>query len=777
MLNYNSGREEYKNWLVEEREFHKSYQGKCETIMALGNGYLGLRSVVEEAYVGQTRNLFVAGTYNSFDEYEVTELPNAADVTEMHIHINGEEFSLDRGKVLEYSRKLNLKDGELTRELLWENSKGESYKILFRRFVSLEDLHLIGMRVEITPLTSIAEISFKTGINGRQTNSGAQHFHDGHKRVYQNKYMQLIQTSTHSKIDFVINSTIKLYKNKKEEEVKPSYSLQRRSIYCSLKSSVSMGETIAVEKVSNVFTSLDKDACKDLEELKILSLEHIIKRSQSTYLELFAASQHKWRGYWDKVNIDIESENDFDELAIRFAQYHLLIMTPFHDDRFSVGAKALTGEGYKGHVFWDTEVFVLPYFQYTMPEIGRNLLKYRFNTIEGARNKARKFGYAGAMYPWESAFSGEEETPEWAAINILTGKATKIWSGLKEHHITADIAYAVWNYYLSTGDEGFMDSYGSEIIFECAEFWFRRLQWNKDKNHYDIKDIIGPDEYTEHIDNNAYSNYMAHYNISIAIELFRLAQERQWPNLKNLEERLGLKDRINSYKGVVEGIYLPKPNEDNIIPQDDSFLGKPCIDLEKYKKSNEKQTILQDYTRAQIIDMQILKQADVVMLTYLLRNDFDKEVKKSNWHFYEKRTIHDSSLSAAVHSIVANDFDDTETAYKFFQKAAEIDLGDNPVSSNDGIHAASLGGIWLAVVMGFGGLVNNEGNLCIEPKLPKAWKRLSFSLHWRAERLKVSVDKNKLKISKDSDGPLELWVKGKKYTLRDEIIVDSYKNS
>lgn len=447
-----------------------------------------------------------------FDDYEVTELPNAADVTELLIHINGEEFSLDSGKVLEYSRKLNLKDGELSREILWENNKGETYKILLRRFVSLDDLHLIGMRVEITALTAAAEISFKTGINGRQTNSGVQHFHDGDKRVYDNKYMQLIQTTSHSKIDFLINSSLKLYKNKKEEDSELSYSLERRRIYCSLKTVAPKGETIVLEKINNVFTSLDKDSYRDLEEFKRLSLDHIKKRSQSTYFELFAASQKKWADYWDMVEIDLESENDFDELAIRFAQYHLLIMTPFHDDRFSVGAKALTGEGYKGHVFWDTEIFILPYFQYTIPKIARNLLKYRFNIIEGARNKARKFGYAGAMYPWETAFTGEEETPEWAAINILTGKATRVWSALKEHHITADIAYAVWNYYLSTDDEDFMNSYGSEIIFECAEFWFRRLQWNKDKNRYEIKDLIGPDEYTEHIDNNAYTNYMTHYN-------------------------------------------------------------------------------------------------------------------------------------------------------------------------------------------------------------------------------------------------------------------------
>ncbi|SHJ84759.1 hypothetical glycosyl hydrolase [Geosporobacter subterraneus DSM 17957] len=774
MLNYYWKEEQEKNWILEETYFDDRHQGKCESIMALGNGYLGLRSSVEEPYIGQTRNLFVAGTYNKFDENEVTELPNAADIIEMLIDINGELFSLKNGKIHHYSRRLNLKAGELIREVLWENSTGERYHIIFRRFVSLADMHLIGMKLEITALTADAEVILRTGINGRQTNSGVQHFHDGDKRVYENQFMQLVQRTTQSKIDFVLNSTVKMYMDREKVECKTSYFLERRRIHFNGQMPLKKGQTLAIEKISNIFTSLDNDIeiDGDLEELKTISSEHIKKNSKFAYDELFEKSKDQWNLYWKEAMIEIQADDDFDLLAVRFAQYHLLIMTPFHDERFSIGAKALTGEGYKGHVFWDTEIFILPYFQYSFPGVARQLLRYRFHTIEGARNKAKKFGYEGAMYPWETAFTGEEETPEWAAINIMTGKATKVWSGLKEHHITADIAYAVWNYYLSTNDEVFMDLYGSEIIFECAAFWHSRLEWNEGKHRYHINDVIGPDEYTEHIDNNAYTNYMAHFTIKAAIELYDSAIHKQWDNFKCLREKLRLKEKIETYKTLLDSIYLPDPNEAGIIPQDDTFLTKASINIEKYRDSHEKQRILKDYTREQVVNLQVLKQADVVMLLFVLRGSFDETVKRANWEYYEKRTIHDSSLSAAVHSIIANDFNEYEDAYRFFRKAAEIDLGQNPVSSNDGIHAASLGGIWLTVVMGFGGVMNDNGILHIHPKLPKTWRKLSFSLYWKGERINLSITKENVEVRKESEREMDLFIMGKRYILFKELKIN-----
>jgi hypothetical glycosyl hydrolase len=768
MLLYDKGMGEYKNWILAEDMFDSKYQGKCESIMALGNGYLGIRAAFEESYIGQIRNLFVAGTFNRFHPEEVTELPNAADITEFQIYLNSELFTLDTGEVIEYTRYINLKEAELVRVVLWKSDKNEVFKLEFRRFVSLDDLHVIGFKLKITPLTSDADIAIKTGIDGRMTNSGSQHFIEGDKQVYDKKYMQLIQTTTESDIDFVLNSCC-LSNGCKDIE----FGVERRKIYGIYKFQGQKSSDIVFEKIANVFTSRDKEYMNgcDIEALKQASLKHLKQASETGYDKLFLNNKKKWLEYWQSVEIEIDSTNQEDILAVRFAQYHLLAMTPAHDERFNIGAKGLTGEGYKGHVFWDTEIFMLPYFQYNNTEIARQLLMYRYNNLKGARNKALKFGYKGAMYPWETAFSGEEETPEWAALNIMTGKPTRVWAGLKEHHITADIAYAVWQYYLSSKDIEFMECYGYEIIFECAWFWCSRLHWNTVLDRYEIKDVIGPDEYTEHIDNNAYTNYMAHYVISIALQLFELLQGENKCLFDRLNSRLNLAARYETYKLSVDKLYLPKVNEKGILPQDDTFLDKNEIDITLYRMNNLKQSILLDFSRSQIIDLQVLKQADVVMLFYTLRKNFDLKTMKENWKYYEPRTIHDSSLSYAVHGIAATYLRDTETAYSFFKDASMIDMGQNPISSNTGIHAASMGGIWMMVVFGFGGLFNNEGELELNPLLPDEWTKLSFSIFWRGQKIRFEITKDSIIINTGSHEEFCVKIYDKTYLFKNELVL------
>ncbi|HYF81650.1 MAG TPA: glycosyl hydrolase family 65 protein [Clostridia bacterium] len=777
MLRYDKGIGEYQNWVLCEDKYDSRYQGKCESTMALGNGYLGVRSALEETYVGQTRNFFVAGTYNRFHPGEVTELPNAADFTEIQIYLNSELFTMDTGKVAEYARYLNLKEAELTREVLWESPAKEVYKLVFKRFVSLEDLHVIAFKLTVTPMSGDAKIRIKTGIDGRMTNSGSQHFSEGEKRVYNRKLMQLVQTTTESHIDFVINCSCKGYPGDNDRMAVSEaveYGVERRKIYGMYEFEAKKDMVITFEKLANVFTSRDKEYIKDckLEELKKHSLEHLKSILALGYDTLFAKSRDKWAAYWDEVRIDIESSSNEDLLALRFAQYHLLIAAPVHDERFSIGAKGLTGEGYKAHVFWDTEMFMLPYFQYNSPQITRQLLTYRYNNLEGARKKAKDYGYEGAMYPWETAFTGDEETPEWAALNIHTGKPTKVWAGVKEHHITADIAYMVWQYYLSTGDTDFMEKYGYEMIFECAWFWCSRLYWNDGQGRYELRDVIGPDEYTEHIDNNAYTNYMAHYVISIALKLYDTMRKERLPLFTLLDEKLSLSKRYDTYQSAVEKLYLPKEGKNGVIPQDDTFLNKKEIDIEKYRDDDIKQSILLHYSRSQIIDMQVLKQADVVMLLYTLRKLFDSKTIEASWEYYEKRTIHDSSLSSAIHSIVACHFRNISGAYSFFKDACRIDMGQSPVSSNTGIHTAAMGGIWLAVVMGFGGLFNNEGQLKIDPMLPEEWTRLNYGIYWRGRKIRIEVTTGNVTITSPSQGETLLKVHGREYLLRERLVID-----
>ncbi len=776
MLRYDKGVGEYRSWILCEDKFDSRYQGKCESIMALGNGYLGVRSALEETYVGQTRDFFVAGPYNRFHPGEVTELPNAADFTEMQIYLNSGLFTMDTGKVVEYSRYLNLKEAELVREVLWESPGGESFRLVFRRFVSLSDLHVTAFRLTITPMTGDAVIRIRTGIDGRMTNSGSQHFAEGEKRVYDRKFMQLVQTTTESRIDFVISCGCRGYAGNDPAQAiseAAEYGVDRRKLFGLYEFRAKKDTGMTFEKIAVAFTSRDKEYIKDysLEALKGHSLEYLKEMLEEGYHVLFGRSREKWGAYWDSVKIDIQSRNNEDMLALRFAQYHLLIATPAHDERFSIGAKGLTGEGYKAHVFWDTEMFMLPYFQYNSPRIARQLLTYRYNNLEGARKKAAEYGFEGAMYPWETAFTGEEETPEWAALNVITGKPTRVWAGIKEHHITADIAYVVWQYYLSTGDEAFMKDCGYEMIFECAWFWCSRLAWNEGKGRYEIRDVIGPDEYTEHIDNNAYTNYMAHYVITTALKLYdRLAGEQ--PELfRRLDGKLGLDKRYHRYLSAAEKLYLPKADANGIIPQDDTFLGKKEIDIGKYRDDNIKQSILLDYTRSQIVDLQVLKQADVVMLLCTMRRLFDERTMKASWEYYEKRTIHDSSLSSAVHSLAACYFKNTGHGYSFFKAACGIDMGQNPVSSDAGIHAAAMGGIWMAAVMGFGGFFNNEGQLELDPMLPEEWSRMSYSIYWRGRKLLVDASRDGVAVTSRDKGETRLKVYGREYILRTGLAI------
>jgi hypothetical glycosyl hydrolase len=790
-LRFNLAKDEYKDWIISQTEFHSHFIGKFESIMSLGNGYMGLRAATEERYLGEKRNLFIAGTFNKFSKNETTELPNAADITQLTIKINGKTFSLKSGKHRDYHQELNLKDGELTRSVIWQSPKGQEFHIVFRRFISMDNLHLIGMKVEITPINTTADVSIVSGINGQITNSGSQHFEDGKKRVHNKKFIELNQSTTESHIDFVFLCHNKMYTENNDNTVSTITS-DRRNITQKFFSKVHKHETLTFEKKVLVYTTRDKEyssqdpnyngqySTKNLRLSALIEMrKHVLNQIKAiepkTYNDLLEESINKWQQFWDSMYIQICAEDNFDQLAIRFALYHVKIMTPAHDNRLSIGAKGLSGEKYKGHAFWDTETFILPMLMYTAPKTARTLLEYRHNSINSARKKAEKKGYQGAMYPWESAWINYgEAAPVWGSVNINTGKNTIIPSGFIEQHISANISFAVWLYYTITDDQNFMDKCGYEIIFETATFWSSRFEWDSTKNLYVIKDIMGPDEYKVYVNNNAYTNYMAHWNIQKAIECYNILKKKNSTSFNHLVTSLNIQKKYEQWNEIIDKIYLPKPREhDFIIPQDDSYLNKERIDLSKYKNQSQTRTIFQDYSMEQINQLQITKQADVLMLFYMLGNNFSDEVKKANWNFYEPRTLHDSSLSFSIHSILAADIVSVEQAYSFFEQASKVDLGLNMKSSDKGIHAGAMGGIWQDVVCGFGGLKMLNGKLNINPKLPEKWNQLNYAIYWHGDRLEIAIAKDKLVITRKTQhsNPINIIVHGKEYKLETTIEV------
>lgn len=765
-----------RDWILAEKEFDSRYLGKCESVMCLGNGYMCVRSATEEPYLGEKRGFFVAGTFNKFDENEVTELPNAADVIQIPMEIGGEVFSLEKGEVKGYCRQLNLKTGELSRKVNWVSPAGDEVEILFQRIVSMKDLHVVAQKITLTPVSHDVKLKLTPGIDGSVTNSGVQHFSEGDKRFYDGTYMQCCQTTTETKLNFVFTSACEFRVNGEPCEMQKLIVMDRRKISCEYAKELKAGQTLVIEKISNVYTSRDREHTgKSIKELQEIGL-HALKESRSKgYDTLAGESAAAWEErVWKRMPVIIESDNPMDQFAIRFAQYHLYTMTPAHDNRMNIGAKGLSGEGYKGHTFWDTDIFALPYFTFTDPAVARSLEEYRYLSLPGAHKKAEGNHYEGAQFPWESAWLDDGEvTPVWGAADIVTGLPTKIWSGFIEQHITADVAYGIWQYYMVTGDQDFMDRCGYELLLDTAKFWASRLEWSEADKKYHINDVVGPDEYKEHADDNAFTNYMAHWNLGIAIRYYEELEEKKPELFAKLDQKMGLKRAYGIWQERRPLIYLPRPREEDlVIAQDAGYLTYPVIDLKKYKEADQVGTLFKEYNLEQVNRLQVSKQADIMILFLLMEDLFSLEVKKANWNYYEPKTLHDSSLSLSTHVILANDMKDKKMAYELFQRAIRIDAGENMKSSDPGIHAASIAGIWQSVVFGFGGLRMLHGSLRICPSLPENWKKLDFRIFWHGQKLHIQMDHENLWIVNETGTEeVEIEVYGEKCRLTNEISI------
>jgi Trehalose and maltose hydrolases (possible phosphorylases) len=757
MLQYDCGTGEQTGWLLAQDAFDSQHMGKFESVFCQGNGYLGVRCAFEEAYPHQTRNAFIAGTFNHFEAQEVTELPNIPDAIAMDITLDGEALDLTRGKCRGFLRTLNLKNGEVIREFEWQSERGMHYRIKFSRFVSMADLHLVCQRVEITPLDESCQANILSGLDARMTNSGAQHFAMEDMRIHHEQILQLRCHTVNTNVAFNICTQHHVEGFSSMVKVPQT---ARRQIKQHFSGSISRAETAVFEKRTLYFTDRDADG----------SYEKALKRANdyetATYGELLKENAEAWQNKVFRENhMALISENEFDMVALRFALYHMAVMTPAHDPRMNIGAKGLSGEGYKGHTFWDTEVFLLPKFYLTQPEIARSLLKYRYLCLDGARRKARENGHQGAMFPWESAWVDDGEvTPLYGDVDVVTGELMKIWTGLIEIHISGDISFAIRQYHQATGDDEFMRDYGYEMLFEIANFWTSRLEWSETLKRYEITDVIGPDEYKEHIDNNAYTNYLAHFSLVTACEYAKEAA-RLRPELKAF---------IHEKEWVEKAalLYLPHANAQGIIPQDDTYLSLPQIDLTRYKSSASVGDIYKDFNNEQISQMQISKQADLMVLFLLCDTLFEQSLKKLNFHYYEPRCLHDSSLSLSTYSILAGDVGEKALSYSLFERACRIDLGQNMLSSDAGIHAAAMGGIWQCAVLGFGGVRLREGRLDILPNLPEVWQMFAFDITYRGARIRITLTHEDILLEKEADSmAVAVTVCKKSYLLRDKIKV------
>ncbi len=469
-----------------------------------------------------------------------------------------------------------------------------------------------------------------------------------------------------------------------------------------------------------------------------------------------------WASRWQCSDVTVGGDPGA-QRALRFAAYHLIGAANPADERVSIAARALTGPDYRGHVFWDTEIHLLPFYCLTWPEAARALLMYRFHTLDAAREKARGMGWRGAMYAWESADTGAEATP--AQIIGPDRKVVNILCGLQEQHITADVAYAVWQYWLATGDGDFLRDAGAEILLEAGRFWSSRARREADGLHH-IRNVIGPDEYHVGVDDSAFTNVMARWTIRRAIEVAEL-MARRWPReWARLAARIGVDEReLAQWSVVAEAMATGLDPRSGLFEQFAGYFALEDIDLAQYAGRSVPIDVVLGRERTE--RSQLIKQADVVALLALLPEEFPAGAGERNFAYYEPRCSHGSSLSKAMHGLVAARLGLSAMALGFFRANAAIDLSDNHAAIDGGVHIAALGGSWMMAVMGFAGLRLLADGLALDPRLPAEWASLAFHCQWRGRRIGIRIGSGgrSLEAVLESGPPMSLLVRGVAHPL------------
>lgn len=739
-------------WTVIETQFDRSELHHKETLFTLGNGYLGTRGTFEEDYPDASPATFINGVYDDVAVMH-TELVNCPDWLPLAIVVAGNYFTLDQGEVLTYQRQLNLRWGLLSRDILWRSPAGHTINIHFERMVSMADDHLLVLRCQVTPVDFTGVIEVKSSINGYPNNHGVKHWELLNQGGINNQWMH--QRCCHSGIELGMATLLTC----SDAPIRAINTLGNPTLTTTFEAQP--GQTVTIEKVVTVFTSRDVKKPVEAAQERLASLP--------SYTTLLAAHGSVWDELWQDCDVVIEGDSTA-QIAIRYNLFQLLSAAPRHDDRVSIPAKTLSGFAYRGHVFWDTEIFIVPFLTFTQPKIARNLLSYRYHALEGARRKAHELGYEGAIFAWESASSGDEVTPKW--VFAEDGTPVRIWCGDIELHINTDVAYAIWQYWQATSDDDWMQQQGAEIILDTAVFWGSRAQWNNVRNCYEILNVIGPDENHEQVDNNAFTNRMVQWHIETALAILDWLGERYPERAAGLKLKLDLNSEcLQRWSHIAQHMLVLHDSETGLIEQFEGFFNLEDVNLADYKgRTQSMQAIL---GIEETNKRQILKQPDVLMLLYLLRDvdhilrSDNHHVLQTNWDYYSPRTdhIYGSSLGPAIHAILACELDERLEAYEHFMRAALVDLKDVRGNASEGIHAASTGGVWQAVVFGFAGVrLSASGPIVKTSHLPPSWVRLKFKLHWHDQCYEFDISKTEVliktdnrseKIELDAGSPLE----------------------
>jgi len=744
------------SWLVAEEGYDAGKNLAYESLFCLASGAMGNRGSHEEGGVKKTLPAnYVHGVFDRSEAF-MRELCNTPDWAKLRISYACEPIGVEDGEPLDYLRVLDMRRGLLAKRYVNRAADGRETLVETLKFLSRAHPRCGAFRVYLRPLNYEGLLELENIIDATVTN-----FMDMPR--FRVRHLETLEVSALSPDGCYVGSQTRDFGLKLgtgaraaargprgENRIKSRRFRPFGETACEfMDADIRRGETLIIDKFACVCTERDFAAPRARVELELEAL------ADRGFMAELAAHMAEYEALWAMADLELDGDADLQH-ALRFNIFHLMSTPAPADPRTNIGAKLIHGEEYGGHAFWDTELFVLPFFNYVFPRVARNLVAYRCLLLDKARENAALNGYLGAKYPWESADTGDEECPAWTVCP--DGSCYRCYVADYEHHVTAAVAYGMRQYALITGDKDFLDEMGLEVLLETARFWASRMVCREREDRCEILRVTGPDEWHEPVDNNVYTNGLARWNILCALELLADCQARNPEASRRLWEKVGLTpEELSGWRE--RALKLHTGARGGLIEQFDGYFALPDAVITEWDH-NGMPLMPKAFLGKPGGGRCILKQADVLMLLFLLPGDYDGETQRINFDYYEQRTLHRSSLSPGVHCIMGLRVGDGRRAYAYLERSAYVDLRNNQGNTREGLHAASAGITWQCVTLGYCGMsVGEDGELDFKPRLPARWSRVRYRIVWRGAPLDVTVTRGDVRIQ-TAGNPLRYRVNG-----------------
>lgn len=742
-------------WKVKTTSLDRENRRLQESLTSIGNGYMGMRGNFEEQYTGDAhQGTYIAGIWypdktrvgwwkNGYPEY-FGKVINATNFIGIDIAVNGKTIDLNQVDFDDFYLELDMKTGVLTRVFTYHDSE-TSVKFEFERYVSVFQQELALIKVKASVLKGSAEIIFGSTLDGQVKNEDSNYdelFWEEKSRSTEYNHAYLTMETIKNDFGTPRFSVTTMMRHRISSHVAPTYTEDEKFVGESYVTELDTNQSVTLEKRVAVITTRDIPEEEHYNEAKAL----LDKHEEKDWQELRERHDAVWADRWEKADVMIEGDDEAQQ-GIRFNLFQLFATYYGEDARLNIGPKGFTGEKYGGATYWDTEAYIVPmYLSVADKQVTEQLLEYRYQQLPGAFHNAQQQGLAGALYPMVT-FNGIECHNEWEIT-------------FEEVHRNAAIVHAIFNYTTYTGDESYLLDKGIEVMVAISRFWADRVHYSKRRQQYMIHGVTGPNEYENNVNNNWYTNQMATWVLRYTLETIAKLSDERLSALSLTEKELAY------WQDIIDNMYYPEDEELGIFVQHDTFLDKDLTPVAELDKKHL--PLNQNWSWDRVLRSPYIKQADVLQGLYFLNHEYTAEEKQRNFDFYEPLTVHESSLSPCVHSILAAELGMEEKAVELYARTARLDLDNYNNDTEDGLHITSMSGSWLSIVHGFAGMRTLQEKLSFHPFLPSAWERYAFKINYRERLLEVEVDETGMTLRLAEGEPLEVFVNDHAYTLSNE---------